>query len=75
MKKNKYLISKEKVEFIQSLEEFFIDYEPKFGEKIKVRRFLAGLKKIKRNSNWVFLIIILIVCLTFYLMTIFRMMS
>ena len=47
MKKNKYLISKEKIEFIQSLEEFFIDYEPKFGEKIKVRRFLAGLKKIK----------------------------
>jgi bacteriorhodopsin len=39
---------------------------PKTGEQ---------LKKIKRNSNWVFLIIILIVCLTFYLMTIFRMMS
>jgi hypothetical protein len=33
MKKNKYLISKEKIEFIPSLEEFFIDYEPKFGEK------------------------------------------
>ena len=47
MKKNKYLISKEKIEIIQSLEEFFINYEPKFGEKIKVRRFLAGLKKIK----------------------------
>ena len=51
MKKNKYLISKEKIEFIQSLEEFFIDYEPKFGEKIKVRRFLAGLKKIKIESQ------------------------
>jgi len=47
MKKKKYLSSKEKIDFIQSLEDFFHDYEPKFGEKIKVRRFLAGLKKIK----------------------------
>ena len=38
---------------------------PKTGEQ---------LKNIKRKSNWVFLTIILLICLTFYLMTIFRMM-
>ena len=39
---------------------------PKTGEE---------LRKVKRNSNWFFLIIILLVCLTFYLMTIFRMVN
>jgi len=33
------------------------------------------LRKIKKNSNWFFLIIILLICLTFYLMTIFKMIS
>ncbi len=39
---------------------------PKTGEQ---------LRSIKRKSNWTFLIIIISICLIFYLMTIFRMMS
>ena len=39
---------------------------PKTGEQ---------LRNIKRRSNWSFLIIILLICLLFYLMTIFRMMT
>ena len=47
MNKKKHLTYKEKVAFFNSLEEFFSLYQPKFGEKIKVRRFIADLKKIQ----------------------------
>jgi ribosomal protein L30/L7E len=33
------------------LEEFFLSYEPKFGEKIKVRRFLKNLKEMKDEQQ------------------------
>ena len=32
---------------LDALEDFFSNYEPKFGEKIKVRRMLKGLKELK----------------------------
>jgi hypothetical protein len=41
----------EKIELIESLEEFFSSYEPKFGEKIKVRRFLKNLKEMKAEQQ------------------------
>ncbi|MEE3302766.1 MAG: hypothetical protein VX177_03270 [Candidatus Neomarinimicrobiota bacterium] len=47
MNKKKHLTYKEKVAFFNSLEEFFSLYQPKFGEKIKVRRFITELKKIQ----------------------------
>ena len=42
---------KQRIEFIKSLEEFFVAYEPKFGEKIKVRRFLQGLKELRADQK------------------------
>tara|TARA_Y100000816_G_scaffold285726_1_gene265780 strand:- start:124 stop:465 length:342 start_codon:yes stop_codon:yes gene_type:complete len=47
MNKNKYFSLIEKIETIETLEDFFTKYEPKFGEKIKVRRFLKNLKNMK----------------------------
>ena len=41
----------EKIELIESLEEFFLNYEPKFGEKIKVRRFLKDLQTMKAEQQ------------------------
>ena len=51
MPKNKLTTFKQKIEFIKSLEEFFVAYEPKFGEKIKVRRFLQGLKELRADQK------------------------
>ncbi len=51
MPKNKPTTFKQKIEFIKSLEEFFVAYEPKFGEKIKVRRFLQGLKELRADQK------------------------
>ena len=47
MNKKKHPTFTEKIELIESLEDFFTNYEPKFGEKIKVRRFLKNLKEMK----------------------------
>ena len=47
MHEKKHPTFKEKIELIESLNDFFSDYEPKFGEKIKVRRFLKSLKEMK----------------------------
>ena len=47
MNKNKYFSLVEKIEMIETLEDFFTNYEPKFGEKIKVRRFIKNLKNMK----------------------------
>ena len=51
MPKNKPTTFKQRIEFIKSLEEFFVAYEPKFGEKIKVRRFLQGLKELRADHK------------------------
>ena len=51
MPKNKPPTFKQKIDFIDSLEEFFTSYEPKFGEKIKVRRFLQGLKELRTDQK------------------------
>ena len=51
MSKNKPPTFKQKIDFIDSLEEFFASYEPKFGEKIKVRRFLQGLKDLRTDQK------------------------
>ena len=51
MPKNKPPTFKQKIDFIDSLEEFFSSYEPKFGEKIKVRRFLQGLKELRTDQK------------------------
>ena len=51
MPKNKPTTFKQRIEFIKSLEEFFVAYEPKFGEKIKVRRFLQGLKELRADQK------------------------
>ena len=51
MSKNKPPTFKQKIDFIDSLEEFFTTYEPKLGEKIKVRRFLQGLKELRTDQK------------------------
>ena len=51
MSKDKPPTFKQKIDFIDSLEEFFTSYEPKFGEKIKVRRFLQGLKELRTDQK------------------------
>lgn len=51
MPKNKPTTFKQRIEFIKTLEEFFVAYEPKFGEKIKVRRFLQGLKELRADQK------------------------
>lgn len=51
MNKNTHPTFIEKIELIESLEEFFLNYEPKFGEKIKVRRFLKDLQIMKAEQQ------------------------
>ena len=51
MNKKKHPTFTEKIELIESLEDFFSNYEPKFGEKIKVRRFLKNLKEMKMEQQ------------------------
>ena len=51
MNKKKHPTFFEKIELIESLESFFSSYEPKFGEKIKVRRFLKNLKGMKAEQQ------------------------
>ena len=51
MNKKKYPTFIEKIELIDSLKDFFSNYEPKFGEKIKVRRFLKSLKEMKAEQE------------------------
>ena len=51
MNKKKHPTFTEKIELIESLEDFFSNYEPKFGEKIKVRRFLKNLKEMKMEHQ------------------------
>ena len=51
MNKKKHPTFTEKIELIESLEDFFTNYEPKFGEKIKVRRFLKNLKEMKMEQQ------------------------
>ncbi len=51
MHEKKHPTFKEKIELIESLNDFFSDYEPKFGEKIKVRRFLKSLKEMKAEQE------------------------
>ena len=51
MNKNTHPTFIEKIELIESLEEFFLNYEPKFGEKIKVRRFLKDLRTMKAEQQ------------------------
>ena len=51
MNKKKHPTFTEKIELIKSLEDFFSNYEPKFGEKIKVRRFLKNLKEMKAEQQ------------------------
>ena len=51
MNKKKDPTFTEKIELIESLEDFFSNYEPKFGEKIKVRRFLKNLKEMKMEQQ------------------------
>ena len=68
MKEKKHPTFLEKIDLIKSLEDFFSNYEPNFGEKIKVRRFLKNLSEMKaeqehamlmqRLSNWPDLLII-----------------
>ena len=50
MNKKKHPTFTEKIELIKSLEDFFTNYEPKSGEKIKVRRFLKNLKEMKAEQ-------------------------
>ena len=47
MNKKRKLSNSEKSKILDALEDFFSNYEPKFGEKIKVRRMLKGLKELK----------------------------
>ena len=47
MNKKRKLSNSEKSKILDTLEDFFSNYEPKFGEKIKVRRMLKGLKELK----------------------------
>jgi len=51
MNKKKHPTFIEKIELIDSLKDFFSNYEPKFGEKIKVRRFLKSLKEMKAEQE------------------------
>ena len=51
MNKKKHPTFTEKIELIESLEDFFTHYEPKFGEKIKVRRFLKDLQTMKAEQQ------------------------
>ena len=51
MNKTKHPTFTEKIELIKRLEDFFSNYEPKFGEKIKVRRFLKNLKEMKMEQQ------------------------
>lgn len=51
MNEKKHPSFKEKIELIESLRDFFSNYEPKFGEKIKVRRFLKSLKEMKAEQE------------------------
>ena len=51
MNKKKHPTFTEKIKLIESLEDFFSNYEPKFGEKIKVRRFLKNLKEMKMEQQ------------------------
>ena len=51
MTKNTHPTFIERIELIESLEEFFLNYEPKFGEKIKVRRFLKDLQTMKAEQQ------------------------
>jgi len=51
MNKKKHPTFIEKIELIDSLKDFFSSYEPKFGEKIKVRRFLKSLKEMKAEQE------------------------
>ena len=51
MNKKKHPTFTEKIELIESLEDFLSNYEPKFGEKIKVRRFLKNLKEMKMEQQ------------------------
>ena len=51
MTKNTHPTFIEKIELIESLEEFFLNYEPKFGEKMKVRRFLKDLQTMKAEQQ------------------------
>ena len=51
MNKKKHPTFTEKIELIESLEDFFSNYEPKFGEKIKVRRFMKNLKEMKMEQQ------------------------
>ena len=51
MKEKKHPTFVEKIDLIKSLEEFFSNYEPKFGEKIKVRRFLKNLNDMKAEQE------------------------
>lgn len=51
MNKNTHPTFIEKIKLIESLEEFFLNYEPKFGEKIKVRRFLKDLQTMKAEQQ------------------------
>ena len=51
MNKNTHPTFIEKIELIESLEEFFLNYEPKFGEKMKVRRFLKDLQTMKAEQQ------------------------
>ena len=51
MNKKKHPTFIEKIELIDSLKDFFSNYEPKFGEKIKVRRFLKSLKEMKAELD------------------------
>ena len=56
MNKKKHPTFTEKIELIESLEDFFSNYEPKFGEKIKVRRFLKNLKNMKAEYQDIILV-------------------
>ena len=51
MNEKKHPSFKEKIELIDSIKDFFSNYEPKFGEKIKVRRFLKSLKEMKAEQE------------------------
>ena len=51
MNKNTHPTFIEKIKLIESLEEFLLNYEPKFGEKIKVRRFLKDLQTMKAEQQ------------------------
>ena len=47
MNKKRKLSNSEKSKILDTLEDFFSNYEPKFGEKIKVRRMLKGVNELK----------------------------